>query len=288
MVTNEPINEPLTWIDGQLVPASAAALPVLDHAVTVGDAVFEAIKLVRGQPFALTRHVQRMGRSAAGLSLEPPPPDLLQDGINGVIEANRALLVNTHDVLRLTWTAGTGQVGSGRVPGAQGRLIAEITFGGPPAPSTSVITVPWARNDQGALVGLKTTSYAENALALTRARAVGATEALFPNTHGSLCEGTGSNVFLVLDGELVTPPLNDGPLAGVTRALVIEWSGVKERSVPMERLWDADEVFITSTGRDVQAVIAADGVQIANGEIGPITRAAAASFAAGQAASMDP
>ena len=115
-------------------------------------------------------------------------------------------------------------------------------------------TVPWPRNERGALAGLKTTSYAENVVALADAQARGASEAIFANLAGHLCEGTGSNVFYVVDGELRTPTLASGCLAGVTRALVLEWYGGREVDEPIEVVERASEVFLVSTTRDVQAV----------------------------------
>src|SRR5690606_36162816 len=91
--------------------------------------------------------------------------------------------------------------------------------------TTAVVTVPWTRNERGALTGLKTTSYAENVRALAYAAERGCSEAIFGNTVGDLCEGTGSNIFVVVDGRLLTPPLSSGCLAGITRALVLEWYG---------------------------------------------------------------
>jgi branched-chain amino acid aminotransferase len=120
------------------------------------------------------------------------------------------------------------------------------------------------------------------------ARAAGASEALFANTEGFLTEGTGSNVFLVLDGELVTPPLSDGALGGVTRDLLLEWTNAVERRVPMEALRQAEEVFITSSMRNLQAVVAADGRPVGGGRLGPVTAAAGEAFAAGEARSFDP
>ena len=95
-------------------------------------------------------------------------------------------------------------------------------------PSTVLATVPWVRNERSAVAGVKTTSYAENVVALAHAHARGASEALFLNTQGRVCEGTGSNVFAVVDGAILTPPLSSGCLAGVTRDLVIEWCGAEE------------------------------------------------------------
>jgi branched-chain amino acid aminotransferase len=163
-----------------------------------------------------------------------------------------------------------------------------ITHHTPPAPGGTAITVPWCRNDRGALTGVKSTSYAENAMALARAQAAGADEALFPNTRDRLCEGTRSNVFLVLDGRLVTPPLVDGPLAGITRDLVLEWTDAVEESVPLSALGQASEVFIVSTGSDVMGLTAINGQAVGQGRLGPVTAATAAAFAAGQARTLDP
>ncbi|MDR1186163.1 MAG: aminotransferase class IV [Bifidobacteriaceae bacterium] len=278
----------LAWVNGELVPAGQAALPLLDHGITVGDGVFEAMKLVHGQVFALTRHLRRMERSAAGLGLAFPGEAAVREAVAAVVAANAELLTGPVDVLRVTLTAGRGSIGSGRLAGVRPSLFALVTSHELEPATTSVITVPFSRNERGALVGLKTTSYAENALALSLAQAAGASEALFPNTAGRLTEGTGSNVFLVLDGALVTPPLSDGPLGGVTRDLLLEWTEAVERSVPMSALWDADEVFITSSGRNVQAVVAADGRLVGGGALGPVTEAACEAFASGQARAMDP
>ena len=114
--------------------------------------------------------------------------------------------------------------------------------------------MPWPRNERGALAGLKTTSYAENVVALAYAAERGASEAIFANLAGHLCEGTGSNVFYVVDGELRTPTLASGCLAGISRALLLEWYGGREVDEPVEVLAEAEEIFLVSTTRDVQAV----------------------------------
>ena len=124
--------------------------------------------------------------------------------------------------------------------------------------------VPWVRNDRGATAGLKTTSYAENVRALAYAHERGASEAMFANTRDELCEATGSNVFVVRDGVVVTPPGSSGCLLGVTRALVLELAaraGHRDRArppLPVDALRDADEAFLTSTTREVQPIAAVD------------------------------
>jgi branched-chain amino acid aminotransferase len=149
------------------------------------------------------------------------------------------------------------------------------------------VVVPWTRNERAATAGLKTTSYADNVVALAHAHAAGGSEAVLANTVGQLCEGTGSNVFLVLAGEIVTPPLSSGCLAGVSRALVLEWSDAVERDLSMADLARAEEVFLTSSTRDVQAVHAVDDRDLP-GAPGPMTAQVAATFAERAAADVDP
>lgn len=257
------------WINGDLLPdATAPAVPVTDHGLTVGDAVFEAVKVVDGQPFAFQRHLDRLERSAAGLGLVGLDLDDVRRGVGAVLEAESLALGR----LRITVTGGNAPLGSGRGTEPP-TLIVVASPMAPAAETTAVITVPWPRNERGALAGLKTTSYAENVVALTAAQERGASEAVFANLAGNLCEGTGTNVFYVIDGELRTPSLASGCLAGVTRDLVLEWFGGREVDEPIDVAAGADEIFLVSTTRDVQGVQRWDDRELpAPGEV---TRAAA-------------
>ena len=123
--------------------------------------------------------------------------------------------------LRVTVTGGVGLAGTGR-SGSRPTLVVAAGPLDPWPAETTAVTVPWPRNEMAALAGVKVTSFAENVDALAEARKVDASEAILPNTRGNLCEGTGTNVFAVVDGVLVTPPLMAGCLPGVTRALVLE------------------------------------------------------------------
>ncbi|CAM3239564.1 aminotransferase class IV [Nocardioides dubius] len=260
---------------------TAAAITIADHGFTVGDGVFEAIKVVDGQAFALTRHLDRLARSAAGLGL--PPVDLaeVRAGVDAVL-AGQPLPLGR---IRITYTGGPAPMGSGRVDAAP-TLVVAVSAMAPYPPTAATCLVPWPRNERGALAGLKTTSYGENVVALARAQQAGASEALFANLAGNLCEGTGSNVFYVLDGELRTPTLASGCLAGVTRALLVEWTGAREIDEPAEVLTEASEVFLASTTRDVQGVHAHDGRLLT--APGPLTQEAARAFAVRSAADIDP
>jgi len=240
------------WIDGRLIEdAASPAVSVIDHGVTVGDGVFEALKVVDGLPFALEAHLERMRRSARGLGLGEVDTALVRQGVKEVLSAEHIVLGK----VRITLTAGRSPLGSGRFDALTPTLIVVADAQPPAEPTTAAIGVPWTRNERGALAGLKTTSYGENVLALEEAHRRGASEAVFANTQGHLCEGTGTNVFYVLDGELRTPTLASGCLAGVTRALVLEWFGGVEVDAPVEVLEVADEIFLTSSSRDVQPLV---------------------------------
>ncbi|MFC7307737.1 aminotransferase class IV [Streptomyces monticola] len=270
------------WLNGGLQELDSARVSVLDHGLTVGDGVFETLKATGGRAFALTRHLDRLARSARGLGLPAPDLDEVRRACAAVLEANPMELGR----LRITYTGGLSPLGSDRGDAGQTLVVAlgEVTRR---PDATGVITVPWTRNERGALAGLKTTSYAENVVALARAHESGASEALFANTVGQLCEGTGTNVFVVLDGEIHTPPLASGCLAGITRALAVEWTGARETDLPLDVLERADEIFLTSTLRDVQAVHRVDGRQLA-GAPGPVTAKAMRIFDERAGDDLDP
>jgi branched-chain amino acid aminotransferase len=272
------------WINGSLVGPDEAHVSVFDHGLTVGDGVFETLKVVDGQAFAATRHLERLERSAVGLGLDVP---LGADKLRAVMDEVIAAAGPTAGRMRITLTGGPAPLGSGR--GDQGpTLIVVVAAASEWEPSTSAITVPWPRNERSAVAGLKTTSYAENVVALAEAAKLGASEAILPNLAGQLCEGTGSNVFVVLEGRLLTPSLLSGCLGGVTRALLLEeLAGADEEDVPIGRLADATEVLLTSSTRDAQPLHALDGRALP-GVDGPFAKRAAAALAALEARTLDP
>ena len=271
------------WINGALVPDDEARISVFDHGLVTGDGVFETVKVVSGVPFALGRHLARLGRSAAGLGLAAPDLEEIREGALAVAQSpGRPELAR----MRITVTGGIAPLSSER---GGSPLTAIVALGEmhPAGPWCDVVTVPWPRNERGVLSGLKTTSYADNVRALAYAGERGGSEAIFGNTAGNLCEGTGTNVFVVSGGRLVTPPLSAGCLAGVTRALVIEWVGAGEQDVPLSALAGADEAFLTGTTRDVQPIHSVDG-RVLSDAPGPITRKAAEVFAMRAAESPEP
>ena len=274
------------WVSqaGGLVEAELARVSVLDHGFTVADGVFETLKVSGGVPFALTRLLDRRERRAGAMGVPAPDRARVQLAVRETLEANAPLL-GDFARLRITYTAGDAPLGSDR--GEAGPTLVVAASAMHPWPeSAAVITVPWPRNERSPLAGVKSTSYAENVLALARAHEHGAGEALMPDTQGRLCEGTGSNVFLVLGGDLITPSLSTGCLPGVTRDLVLEWSDAVEADVPLTALEEADEVFITSSTRDVQPVHRVDSRILA--APGPISDAVRREFLRRSRDDVDP
>jgi len=254
-------------VNGRLLEdPHAPAIEVSDHGLTVGDGVFEAIKVVEGRPFALTRHLNRLARSAASLGLPEPDDALIRSAVAEVLDQDDMSLGR----LRITYTGGPAELGSGRGDVTPTTVVVVDVL--VPAPeTTAAVRVPWPRNERGAMAGVKSTSYAENVVALAEAAKSGASEAIFANLAGHLCEGTGTNVGYVVDGEVRTPTLGSGCLAGVTRGLLLEWGDMVEVDEPITVLDSADEIFLMSTTRDVQGVHRIDGRELP--APGPSTRA---------------
>jgi branched-chain amino acid aminotransferase len=250
------------WLDGALVPLDDARVSVLDHGLVVGDGVFETLRVYGGVPFAWRRHFDRLRASAAGLGLPLPDEAALRTAADDLLRANEIV----EGRLRVTVTGGPAPPGSHRPDVRPTSFVLAFPLE-PPAPHADVVVVPWTRNEHGATAGLKTISYAENVRALAYAEARGGNEAIFANTRGELCEATGSNVFVVRSGQLLTPPESAGCLAGVTRALVLELCSelgvdARVRDLRIDELRTADEAFLSSTTREVQPIASIDGAAL--------------------------
>lgn len=251
-------------MNGMLCEAGAETLLGRAPGLLVGDGVYETLVAHAGRPFALERHLDRLAEGAARLGLMEPDRVEIRKAVGEVIAANGR---NEEAVTRLRITL---------VRGVEGAVT--LVSAGPQKawPEVSrAVTVPWRRNEHGALAGVKSLSYGENVLALNRAHALGADEAIFCNTAGHLCEGTATNLFLVHEGRLWTPALATGCLPGVTRALVLELAAaegmlVDEAPLGEEVLGEAAEVFVTSSTRGVHPVAEVNGVALP-GCPGPVT-----------------
>ncbi len=270
------------WLDGSLEDPGAASVSAFDHGLTVGDGVFETMRVYGGTPFALRRHLDRLGRSAGGLGLPLPDRTVLERACAEVVDAGG--LADAR--LRLTVTGGPGPLGSARGPGPP-TVLAAVAPLAAVSPAAAVAVAPWPRNERGPLAGLKTTSYAENVVLLAWARERGAEEAVVGDTQGRLCEGTGANVFVVHESRLRTPTLASGCLAGVTRDLVLEHTDAEEADLALDELATADEAFLTSSTREVQPIGTVDGRPLGACP-GPLTAATQRAFRDLVLSRMDP
>ena len=270
------------WLNGRLYEdPHQATVAGVDHGLIVGDGVFETLKVTERGAFAVRRHLDRLTRSAAALGLPAPDHGEIREAIDVVLDSRDF----PRGKLRITYTGGQGPLGSEAPYGPPTLIIMLAPADGAPQ-LTSIVTAPWTRNEHGALAGVKSTSYAENVRGLGYAASYHAGEAIFLNTAGHICEGTGTNIFMVFGDNVITPPLSSGPLAGITRELIMEWSAVEERDLTLNDAKNADEVFITSSMRDIQAVERWDDQIFAS--LRPVTQTLALNFAERSEADLDP
>jgi branched-chain amino acid aminotransferase len=270
------------WLDGRVYDdPQRATVAATDHGLVVGDGVFETLKVTERGAFAVRRHLDRLSRSAAALHLPAPDHEQIREAIDALLDGREF----RRGKLRITYTGGRGPLGSEAAYGAPTLLVAAAPAAAA-APLASIVTAPWTRNERGALAGVKSTSYAENVRALGYAAQREGSEAIFLNTGSHICEGTGSNIFFVFGDAVVTPPLSSGPLAGITRELIMEWSSVEERDLTLDQAKRADEVFITSSMRDIQGIERWDDLTFSQAR--PVTVAYAATFAERSEADIDP
>jgi len=272
-------------VDGNagLIDRDDARISVFDHGLTVGDGVFETLKVIEGAPLALTRHLRRLASSCEVLGLTPPDVDELRGAVAEVIDSE--LEASRLGRLRITCTGGAGPLASDRGDGKATVIVALSAMQPWPA-TTSAVVVPWVRNERSAVAGAKCTSYAENVTALAWAHERGFSEGLFANTVGQLCEGTGTNVFVVRGESVLTPPAESGCLAGITRELLLEWGLAEEATLTMDDLDSADELFVTSSTRDVHPVVALG--ERTWSEAGPVSRHVGAQYVRRIAQDIDP
>ncbi len=262
----------LVWAGGLLRDEDEGVVTATDHGLTVGDGVFETAEVVGGRVFALTRHLRRLEYSCARMGMTPVDAEAVRGAVGEILGAARGLTR-----VRITVTSGRGPMSSARGDGPPTLVV--VGNDSPPLRECRAVRVPWRRNERSPLAGVKSTSYGENVVMMEYARSHGADEALMANTHGHLCEGTASNVLLERDGEIVTPPLASGCLAGITRGLALEWgadAGMRIRvAAPGElEMGVLDEVArgeafaaVTSSTRRVQPLASLDGTAL---EPGPL------------------
>ena len=229
----------LACIDGELLDAAQAVIPVTDLGLLRGDGAFEVVRLYAGVPYALDEHLARLQRSAAGLRL-PLDADAFRSDIATLLGARRG---DGPDVLvRMLATRG-------------GRRIVLIEPM-PTMPATLALA-PVTYAPPRLLDGIKSLSYAANMLASRLAREQDCDEALLVTPHGRVLECPTSSFFIVRDGEVWTAPLRDHVLDSITRRVVLAVAAVREEPIEVDALAHAQEAFVASTPFEVTAVRAA-------------------------------
>ena len=248
---------PMISLNGELISANEACVSPFDLGLTVGLGVFETMAAYDGKVFAYDLHHARLLKSAEVFALPVPERSVITAAITEVIDAN--LYQQGRYRIRVTLTGGVNQLGGGREQGDV-MVTAQAADSASGGDSAKLAWVPFVINERAATAGVKSTSYADHVLAYRHALNAGADEALMLNSQGHLAEGSMSNVFVVKDGVVQTPSLASGCLPGVTRQLVIALCAdldlpIKECQLGAQDIDRADEIFLTSSLREIQAAV---------------------------------
>jgi branched-chain amino acid aminotransferase len=259
------------WLNGELVDEAEAAISPRDRGLLLGDGVFETLRTYGGRLVTLAEHLERLRAGASVLGIPLPGLDAISRGAQDLV----AGAGGGEARVRITVTSGPGPAGLRREGVTPTVLITASPLPRWPDSATAVIA-PWPHDEQSPLAGVKTTSRADTVLAMLHAHRRGADEALFFNYAGGLCEATTANVFVVSGGSVATPPLSAGCLAGITREHVLGLCEeldieVAQEQIPREDLDGVDEMFLTSSTREIQALVAVDDQPVGNGEAGQLT-----------------
>jgi branched-chain amino acid aminotransferase len=268
------------FIDGKFYSERDAKISVFDHGLLYGDGVFEGIRAYNGRVFKLKEHMDRLFYSAKAILLEiPMSPEKIS---SATIETCRVNKIRD-GYIRLLVTRGVGTLGLN--PKSCSRPSVIIIAGKIQLypqeyyeRGMDIVTVPTVRNLHSALnPAIKSLNYLNNILAKIEANNAGVEEAVMLNPEGFVAECTGDNLFIIKNGELLTPPLAAGALYGITRQTVMELAqqaGIKVSEPNLTRydLFNADECFLTGTGAEIMPVIKIDGRVIGTGKPGSLTR----------------
>ncbi|MBC8158185.1 MAG: aminotransferase class IV [Alphaproteobacteria bacterium] len=256
------------WLNGELVNDGKARIRVDDRGFLLGDGVFETIAVRDFTPLRLDRH---MARLAHGLRICSIAPVYAREDLEAALRRTAEENAIEHGTLRLTISRGPAPRGlhppQHSLPSVLITAFAQPLA--PPKPVTAVIAAEARRNEFSPLSRIKSLNYLEGVLAVMEAAKRGADDALLLNTAGFLAEATAANLFCVIDGKTVTPPVEDGALPGVMRAAVIEAIGATEQSIAPDQLDGASEIFLTNSG-GVRPVREIDGRIIGKGRPGPV------------------
>jgi branched-chain amino acid aminotransferase len=227
--------------NGALVPIEESDCN--DKGWMIGNGVFETIKTVENKPWALSRHMRRAVASAQQLGLRIPAEDLVRNSVENLLETQQ----HAHGLLRLSF-------------GKNGNWSAVHLAYEPVNRGAKLLTYDKAIVVQGQPI--KSYPYTHRLEILEAIKLLGADEAIVCNDKGKICEGSVTNLLLRIDDKWVTPPISDGVLPGVMRALVIEYCGVSVRSIDRSEISRVQSAFLLSSLRIAQPVTAIDGREV--------------------------
>ena len=265
-------------LNGALIPPEEAKISIFDRGFLYGDSVYEVIRTYQGVPFELEAHLERLKGSAERLMMALPAS--LQTIAE---ETKQALKASDHkdSYIRIVCTRGAGPIGLDvNLAEAPVRLVIVQPVKSPPQAiyeqGAKVALTSVRRNLRAALdPEAKTGNYLNSVMALAEAKQRGAYEAVMLDHRDFITEGASSNVFMVTGGVVLTPPVDVGILRGVTRKVIInvaQQAGLRVLELPITEaaLKDADEVFITSSIREIVPIVAVDDTTIGEGRPGPV------------------
>lgn len=272
---------PMAWVEGRIAPASEARVPLDDRGFYFGEAVYEVFLAIGGRVFAHDEHLARLLRSARGIGLDP---ERFLPRVHAAIEDLGAAAGRADALVYLQVTGGAGP--RDHLPPAPGHLpgvyatIRPFDLGALRRLQERGLTAILHPDNRWPHATWKTTQLLGSVLAKRAARERGADEVLFFDRDGYLLEGGSTNVFVVRDGRVLTPPLTRNILPGITRQLLLERRPelVLESDVRIADLSAAEEIFIASTTRPVVAVTSIDGRPVGDGRPGRVTRELANCF----------
>ena len=258
------MSEPLVFLNGEFVNYSEAKIPVEDRSIQFGDSVYEVVRYYGGRPFRMEPHMRRMKRSAEGIEMPLPPVDGLISAANELVR--RQELSDCTVYIQVTRGVADRFHGLPDIPRQSVIAIARPAEVVRPKPAITCITVS---DDRWAKPYMKTAMLLPNATAREHASRRGADDAILVR-DGFLTEATASNVFIIVGSTLVTPPLSNYILPGITREAILELAqaaGIdcEERPVPVNELFRADGIFLTGTNSEVPAVVRLDNQQVGDG-----------------------
>jgi branched-chain amino acid aminotransferase len=235
----------LLWLDGVLMAPEVARIDPADRGFLLGDGVFETIRTARGAPLHLARHLARLRAGAAALRI---PLAWRDDEIAAAAASVLAGCGLAEAALRVTLTR--GPAARGVLPAGPMRptlLVTAAALPPPPCPARAVVALGTRRNAFSPLSRIKSLNYLDGILARLEAAERGGDEAILLSTQGDVAETSAGNIFVVLSGRVVTPPVQDGALPGIARALLLEAGAAVEGRVSPAALGEAEAAFISNS-----------------------------------------